>query len=67
MRIFKEILNFSIILVVVSFYTTFSFSKTDMPGSVNHIAIIDDVVTTMATVKSLATCLESRGIRQVDV
>jgi len=45
----------------------FSFSKTDMPGSVNHIAIIDDVVTTMATVKSLATCLESRGIRQVDV
>lgn len=33
----------------------------------NHIAIVDDVVTTTATVNSLALCLRQSGIKRIDI
>ena len=45
----------------------FSCIEIERLKSVNHIAIIDDVVTTMATAKSLAATIEGQGIRQIDV
>lgn len=45
----------------------FCCDKNRWPENVNHVAIIDDVVTTMATVLSLASSLESHGVRHIDV
>lgn len=45
----------------------FFLDKKRLPKNVNHIAIIDDVVTTMATVMSLSKVLRSHGIRHIDV
>lgn len=35
--------------------------------NVNHITLIDDVVTSMATVSALSRCLRAQGIRRIDV
>lgn len=38
-----------------------------MPIKPRHITIVDDVVTTMATVKAIACLLQSEGIERVDI
>lgn len=35
-------------------------------GELHHVAIVDDVITTMATVNALAACLQQQGIERVD-
>lgn len=37
-----------------------------IPAGTEHIALVDDVITTMATVNSLAKCLRQAGIQRVE-
>ncbi|WP_428624052.1 ComF family protein [Sedimenticola sp.] len=43
-----------------------AFQVTRTPA-VNHVALVDDVVTTGSTVNELAKCLKQRGVARVDV
>lgn len=45
----------------------FSVNRDFPAGTLDHVAIVDDVVTTGATVNALARLLQSRGARRVDV
>lgn len=45
----------------------FAVSISAMPAHATHVAIIDDVVTTMTTVNCIATLLKSAGAERVDV
>jgi ComF family protein len=45
----------------------FAVTDTLVPGKVKSVAIIDDVVTTMATVAAVSRELQRRGVRQIDV
>ncbi len=46
-----------------------AFAMVEMrkPRNVNHVAIVDDVVTTMSTASELARVLKSHGICRVEV
>jgi ComF family protein len=45
----------------------FLLQQPQLIQNVTHIALIDDVVTTMATAETLAHLLQNHGIRRVDV
>jgi ComF family protein len=45
----------------------FTLSVRHKAGSVQHVAIVDDVVTTMATVNAIARLLRDTGSRRIDV
>ncbi len=45
----------------------FALSTADIPSHINHVAIVDDVVTTMVTVDSIARLLRNAGIERIDV
>jgi len=45
----------------------FNLSEVALKTQVKHIAIVDDVVTTMATVSAITRLLKSAGIERVDI
>ncbi len=45
----------------------FSLRQSEPMKTVTHIALIDDVVTTMATAETLATLLQDVGVHRIDV
>lgn len=44
----------------------FAASSPERLNGVAHVALVDDVITTMSTVNSLASCLKSAGVGRVD-
>lgn len=44
----------------------FTVDTAAMPAGITHIAIVDDVITTMATVNALARCLRQAGIQHIE-
>ena len=47
--------------------SAFAVTDLEFANSVTRVTIIDDVVTTAATVSAMASCLRRHGIRRVDV